>query len=397
MASGPAAGGHEHGAAFVSAILPGATIGILGGGQLGRMTAMAARSLGYRVQVLDPDRSCPASFVVDSCFTASFDDVGAAAHLARGSDVVTLEIEQISLPSLVEAARYAPVRPDAAVLKIVQDRVRQKTWLKTSGFPIGEWRPATTASELSAVMEEFKRDCFIKSASGGYDGRSQVRVQPATAAPSADEVWKLLGSRPCVVERALSLDFEISVLIARRPNGEAVAYPPALNHHEAQILDWSAIPASLSPELHREAIDLALEVAQQLQSVGLLVIEMFVLKNGKIAVNELAPRPHNSYHASERACVTSQFEQAVRSICDLPLGDPAVIKPAAISNLLGDVWLGAAAPAFDRALAIPGVRLHLYEKSVPRPGRKMGHLSAIGDTVQQAVDRVIQARAALRG
>ncbi len=378
----------------MSAILPGATIGILGGGQLGRMTAMAARSLGYRVQVLDPDRSCPASFVVDSCFTAAYNDVNAAAHLARGSDVVTLEIEQIAIASLEEAARYAPVRPDASVLKIVQDRMRQKSWLQTNGFPIGEWRSATTSSELSAAVEQFRRECFIKSTSGGYDGRSQIRVQP-TSGSSAEKMWASLGSRPCVVERALPLDYEISVLVARRPGGEAVAYPPALNHHEAQILDWSAIPASLPTELYNSASDLARQIVQQLQVVGLLVIEMFVLKDGNLLVNELAPRPHNSYHASERACVTSQFEQAVRSICDLPLGDPAVIKPAAISNLLGDVWLGAKPPAFDRALAIPGVRLHLYEKSVPRPGRKMGHLSAIGDTVQQAVDRVLQARSAL--
>jgi len=379
----------------VSAILPGATIGILGGGQLGRMTAIAARSLGYRVQVLDPDRSCPASFVVDSCFTASFDDAHAAGDLARGSDVVTLEIEQISLASLEEAARHAPVRPDGSVLHIVQDRIRQKTWLQTGGFPAGDWYPATTEVELGAAVEEFGRNCFIKSTSGGYDGRSQIRVQPGKPNQSAEEMWKLLGSGPCVIERALELGYEISVLVARRPHGEVVAYAPALNHHEAQILDWSAVPAPVSPELYQQATDLALQIAQQLQVVGLLVIEMFVLKEGGLLVNELAPRPHNSYHASERACVTSQFEQAVRAVCDLPLGDPAVIKPAAISNLLGDVWLGKRPPAFDRALAIPGVRLHLYEKSVPRPGRKMGHLSAIGDTAQQAVDRVIQARNAL--
>lgn len=379
----------------MSAILPGATIGILGGGQLGRMTAMAARSLGYRVQILDPDPSCPASFVVDSCFTASFDDAHAAANLARGSDVVTLEIEQISIPSLEQAARYAPVRPDASVLAIVQDRIRQKQWLQVGGFPLGDWLPVTSASELAAAIEKFQRDCFVKSASGGYDGRSQVRVKPDAPPVSAEEIWKSLGSRPCVAEGALPLEYEISVLVARRPGGQAVVYSPAVNHHEAQILDWSAIPAALSPELYRQSSDLALQISQQLQVVGLLVIEMFVLKDGRLLVNELAPRPHNSYHASERACVTSQFEQAVRAICDLPLGDADVIKPAAISNLLGDVWLGPNPPAFDRALAIPGVRLHLYEKSVPRPGRKMGHLSAIGDNVQQAVDRVIQARSAL--
>jgi len=379
----------------VSAILPGATIGILGGGQLGRMTAMAARSLGYRVQVLDPDRSCPASFVVDSCFTASFDDVHAAGDLARGSDVVTLEIEQISLSSLEEAARHAPVRPEASVLRVVQDRIRQKSWLQSTGFPVGEWRPATTVQELDAAVQQFGRDCFIKSTSGGYDGRSQIRLQASNPASSGDELWRLLGSKPCVVERALPLEYEISVLVARRPCGEAAVYSPALNHHQDQILDWSAIPASLSADVYKQASDLALQISQQLQVVGLLVIEMFVLKDGHLLVNELAPRPHNSYHASERACVTSQFEQAVRAICDLPLGDVNVIKPAAISNLLGDVWLGPRPPAFDRALAIPGVRLHLYEKSVPRPGRKMGHLSAIGDTAQEAVDRVLKARAAL--
>ena len=379
----------------MSAILPGATIGILGGGQLGRMTAMAARSLGYRVQVLDPDRSCPASFVVDSCFTASFDDAHAAGDLARGSDVVTLEIEQISIASLEEAARHAPVRPGAAVLKVVRNRICQKKWLQTSGFPLGDWLPVTSADELAAAIQQFGRDCFIKSASGGYDGRSQIRLQLSDAPALTDDLWKQLGSRACVVERALPLEYEISVLVARRPRGEAVVYPPALNRHEEQILDWSAIPASLPAGIFGQATDLGLQIAQQLEVVGLLVVEMFVLKDGRLLVNELAPRPHNSYHASERACITSQFEQAVRAICDLPLGDTSLVKPAAISNLLGDVWLGARPPAFDRALAIPGARLHLYEKSVPRPGRKMGHLSAIGDTVQQAVDRVLQARAAL--
>lgn len=379
----------------MSSILPGATIGILGGGQLGRMTAMAARSLGYRVQVLDPDGSCPASFVVDSCFTAAFDDAHAAGDLARGSDVVTLEIEQISIASLEEAARHAPVRPDASVLHIVQDRIRQKSWLWSNGFPAGDWRPVQNSQELGNAIAEFGHDCFIKSASGGYDGRSQIRVEAGKTGSTLDQMWSLLGSRPCVVERALALEYEISVLVARRPQGQSVVYSPALNHHEAQILDWSAIPATLPPDLHRQANDLAAQISSQLNALGLLVIEMFVLKDGKLLVNELAPRPHNSYHASERACVTSQFEQAVRAICDLPLGDPAIVKPAAISNLLGDVWLGPRPPEFDRALAIPGVRLHLYEKTVPRPARKMGHLSAIGDTVQQAVERVIQARNAL--
>lgn len=380
----------------MSAILPGATIGILGGGQLGRMTAMAARSLGYRVQVLDPDPSCPARFVVDSCFSASWDDAHSAADLARGSDVVTLEIEQVPISTMEAAAHHAPVRPSAHVLEIVQDRIRQKQWLAKNGFPLGEFRAVCSAEEMAAALTAFGNDCFIKSARGGYDGRGQLRVQPKAAEPvSGGAAWKLLGERPCAVEKALALEAEVSILIARRPSGECVFYDPALNHHENQILAWSAIPAKLPVETRRLAQELGQEMVEQMDLVGLLVIELFLLKDGKLLVNELAPRPHNSYHASERACVTSQFEQCVRAVCDLPLGDPAVIRPAAIVNLLGDVWLGADPPAFDRALAVPGVRLHLYEKSIPRPGRKMGHFSAVGETAEQAIERVLQAKAAL--
>jgi 5-(carboxyamino)imidazole ribonucleotide synthase len=380
----------------LSAILPGATIGILGGGQLGRMTAMAARSLGYRVQVLDPDPSCPARFVVDSCFSASWDDAHSAADLARGSDVVTLEIEQIPISTMEAAAHHAPVRPGAHVLEIVQDRIRQKQWLVKNGLPVGEFRAVCSAQEMAAAIAAFENDCFIKSARGGYDGRGQLRLQPGDAQKvSGEAAWKSLGERPCVVEKALALEAEVSILIARRPSGECVFYDPALNHHENQILAWSAMPAELAPETRKFAQELGRQMAEQMDLVGLLVVELFLLKDGKLLVNELAPRPHNSYHASERACVTSQFEQCVRAVCDLPLGDPGVIRPAAIVNLLGDVWLESASPAFDRALAVPGVRLHLYEKSIPRPGRKMGHLSAIGETAKEAVERVLQAKASL--
>lgn len=377
-----------------SPILPGSTIGILGGGQLGRMTAMAARSLGYRVQVLDPDPSCPARFVVDSCFEASWDDARAAADLARGCDVVTLEIEQVSLSSLRAAAKYAPVRPSASVLEIIQNRIHQKNWLRKNNFPVGCFQTATTEEELIRALRAFGGCCFIKAARGGYDGRSQVRLQRSKedAYPAA---WKEMGGRPCVVEEALDLASEISVLVARTPNGKCAVYPPALNHHEKQILDWSVIPAELSLNLQRKSQEIAQAIATQIAVEGLLAVEMFLLKDGTLLVNELAPRTHNSYHASERACATSQFEQAVRSICDLPLGDTSMIRPAAIANLLGDIWLGPKPPAFDAALAITGVRLHLYEKHLPRPGRKMGHLSAIGDTPQQAVDRVLRARTAL--
>ena len=379
----------------MTGILPGATIGILGGGQLGRMTAMAARSLGYRIQVMDPDPSCPARFVVDACFEGGWDDARVAADLARGCDVVTLEIEQISIACLKAAAKYAPVRPGAGAMRIIQDRILQKNWLGDHGAPIGAWRAVESEAELAEAVSALGDKCFVKSARGGYDGRSQVKIGFGDAT-SAAEAWRLLGGKPCVAERALDLEKEISVMVARAPNGETKSFASALNHHENQILDWSVIPSSIKPDLEARAQQIATGIAAGLEIEGLLAVEMFVTKGGELLVNELAPRPHNSYHASERACVTSQFEQAVRAVCDLPLGDVSVVQPAAIANLLGDLWLGkdgeAREPRFDRALAIPGVGLHLYEKHKPRKGRKMGHLSAVGKTPDEAVQRVLTAK-----
>lgn len=379
----------------MTGILPGATIGILGGGQLGRMTAMAARSLGYRIQVMDPDPSCPARFVVDACFEGGWDDARVAADLARGCDVVTLEIEQISIACLKAAAKYAPVRPGAGAMRIIQDRILQKNWLGDHGAPIGAWRAVESEAELAEAVSALGDKCFVKSARGGYDGRSQVKIGLGDATRAA-EAWRLLGGKPCVAERALDLEKEISVMVARAPNGETKSFASALNHHENQILDWSVIPSSIKPDLEARAQQIATGIAAGLEIEGLLAVEMFVTKGGELLVNELAPRPHNSYHASERACVTSQFEQAVRAVCDLPLGDVSVVQPAAIANLLGDLWLGkdgeAREPRFDRALAIPGVGLHLYEKHKPRKGRKMGHLSAVGKTPDEAVQRVLTAK-----
>jgi len=382
----------------VTAILPGATIGILGGGQLGRMTAMAARSLGYRIQVMDPDPSCPARFVVDACFEGGWDDARVAADLARGCDVVTLEIEQVSLASLEAAAKYAPVRPNAGLMRIVQDRILQKTWLAERGFPLGEWRAVQSESELADAVSALGGRVFVKSAQGGYDGRSQVKIgfRDDTGSP---EAWRLLGAKPCVAEKALDLDKEISVMVARAPSGETKSFPSALNHHEHQILEWSVIPSAVSADLEKHAQQLACGIAAGLGVEGLLAVEMFLTTSGELLVNELAPRPHNSYHASELACVTSQFEQAVRAVCDLPLGDVSVVQPAAIANLLGEVWLGENGdlrePRFDLALGVPGVTLHLYEKHKPRKGRKMGHLSAVGKTQDEAVQRVMEAKALL--
>ncbi|HYH94498.1 5-(carboxyamino)imidazole ribonucleotide synthase, partial [Hyalangium sp.] len=297
-------------------VLPGGTIGILGGGQLGRMMALSARTLGFQVQALDPDPACPARWVVDQCYTADFGDTKAAAQLARACDVVTLEIEKIPLASLRAAAEQAPLRPSAAVLGLVQHRGRQKAWLAKHGFPMSPWQELRGATELGTAIEALGGTCFVKSCEGGYDGRGQVQVKAATEAPQA---WLDLGEQAVVVEAALELESELSVLVARSPRGEMVVYPPAYNHHEQRILAWSLLPGPVSPQVAVKATEIARDMANALQVEGLLVVELFLLKDGRLLVNELAPRPHNSFHATEVACLTSQFEQAVRAVCNLPL------------------------------------------------------------------------------
>ncbi len=358
--------------------------------------------MGYRILVLDPDPACPARFVVDGCIEAGWDDSREAANLARGCDVVTLEIEQISGASMEAAASFAPVRPGSALLAIIQDRIEQKNWLRRNGFPVGEYRAARSLDELRLGVSELGARCFCKSAQGGYDGRGQGKVGFVGGADFEAEVrgaWEALGERSGVVEKAVELEREISVMVARSPRGEIKVYPAAWNHHEEQILAWSVLPAPISDPLRDQVGTIAREMAETFQLEGILAVELFVTTSGQLLVNELAPRPHNSYHASERACVTSQFEQLVRAVCDLPLGETDVVQPAAIANLLGDLWIDergqAREPRFDQALSVPGVRLHLYEKLRPRKGRKMGHLSSVGSTSEEAVELVLRARALL--
>ncbi|HKO15519.1 MAG TPA: 5-(carboxyamino)imidazole ribonucleotide synthase [Gemmatimonadaceae bacterium] len=372
-------------------ILPGAAIGILGGGQLGRMTAMAARTLGYDVHALDPDPECPARPVVDRLVSARFDDAAAAADLARNCAVITLEIEQIAQASLAAAARHAPVRPGAELVGIVQDRAVQKRWIAAHGFPLGAYADVTGVPVLEDATRRLG-SLFVKSNHGGYDGRSQVRVHTPGDAESA---WRALGGRPAVAEQALELEAELSVLVARAPGGETAVYPPALNHHERQVLAWSVIPAPLPSEVTTPAIELARGIAEAIGLEGLLAVELFLVRDGRLLVNELAPRPHNSFHETELACLTSQFEQLVRAVCGLPLGDTAVLRPAAIVNLFGDLWRDGVPPRFDAALAEPHTRLHLYGKRVARAGRKMGHISAVGATPEDALARARAAAARL--
>jgi 5-(carboxyamino)imidazole ribonucleotide synthase len=379
--------------ASASIVRPGGLLAILGGGQLGRMTAMAARTMGYRVRVMDPERLCPASFVVDETIVGQWDDVDAARRLASGADAVTLEIEQIGVDALSEVARLAPLRPGVEPIRIIQDKTLQKTWLAEGGFPVGPFRVVRSEADLREAVLALGGRVFLKIGRGGYDGRGQARIGFDSDA-TEDEIhaaWQSIGERPSVAEQALDLDFEISVMAARNASGEVRSYPAARNHHENQILAWSVLPAGISPELEARAEALAAAIIAQLGIEGLLCVEMFITRQGELLVNELAPRPHNSYHQSERGCVTSQFEQAVRAACNLPLGDTALITPAAIVNLLGDVWLDGE-PNFPAALAVPGVRLHLYEKFTPRAGRKMGHLSATGATADEALERVLEAK-----
>jgi 5-(carboxyamino)imidazole ribonucleotide synthase len=379
-------------------IEPGATIGILGGGQLGRMTGLAARSLGYDVHVLDPDPNCPASAVASRTVAARFDDAAAAASLAEGCAVVTLEIEQIGTDALAAVAERVPLRPSAAAVHVIQDRIRQKVWLHANGFPVGAFRAVASRDESVAAFEALGR-CIFKSTRGGYDGRGQVRVASADGAAAA---WTSLGAKPCLVEQFLDIAAEISVLVARRPAGhgtaaepDRVVFPPAFNHHEHGILDWSILPADVAAATAGDAEAVAGGIAKALGIEGLIAVELFIVRDGRLLVNELAPRPHNTFHASELGCATSQFEQLVRAICDLPLGSTEILRPSAIANLLGDLWSGGT-PDFAAALEVPSVRLHLYGKTSARPGRKMGHLSAVGATGDEAVQRVLRARNALR-
>ena len=372
-------------------VRPGGLLGILGGGQLGRMTAMAARTMGYRVRVLDPDAACPASFVADETIVGRWDDVTAARRLAMGTNAVTLEIEQIGVDALAEVARIAPLRPGVEPIRIIQDKTLQKPWLADNGFPVGSFRVVRSKTETIEAVDALGGNVFLKIGRGGYDGRGQARIGMASKPNDVmiTEAWMKIGARPAVVEQALDLDYEISVMAARNPAGDVRSYPAARNHHENQILSWSVLPAGVPAELESRAEALAAAIIAKLGIEGLLCVEVFVTRQGEMFVNELAPRPHNSYHQSERGCVTSQFEQLVRTSCNLPLGDTTLITPAAIMNLLGDLWL-VGNPNFAAALAVrkklPSIKKSLL-RSLCRPlgrrslsgGLMLRHVGEIGD------------------
>lgn len=376
----------------MTVILPGGTIGFLGGGQLARMSAFAARAMGYDVVVLDPDPDCPAGAVATALLTARYDDVPAAAQLAHSADVLTLDIEQISTEAIAAASLHAPVHPGAAPVHIIQDRARQKEWLQRNGFPVAPFRVAHTPNDVGTAFGALGR-CIAKTTSGGYDGRGQARIRSAA---DIDKAAALTRNDTVIVEQWIELAGEISVMVARSASGETATFPVAWNHHDNGVLTWSMTPAPVKSSTADAAIAIASGIAESLGITGLLAVELFITADESLLVNELAPRPHNTFHSTERACVTSQFEQQVRAVCGLPLGSTALITPAAIVNVLGDLWPASGdAPNWEAALQVPGVRVHLYGKKVAKPGRKMGHLSATGPTAEAARDAVLDAWARL--
>ena len=372
-------------------IAPGSTVGVLGGGQLGRMFAMAARRLGYRVHTLAPDDDTPTGQVADVEVVASYDDIDAVRAFAEKVDVVTFEFENVSSAAAAAAEQVAIVRPNGKSLAIAQHRIREKTFLAALGIPVTPFAPVWTADDLAAATETIPCPAVIKTASFGYDGKGQVAVATADDLPAA---WDALHQREAIVEAFIDLECEISVIGARGVNGEWSHFGPFDNTHAHHILDVSVAPAGVVASTAAEAVEITHAVMEALDYVGILCVEFFVARDGSLLANELAPRPHNSGHLTFDACRTSQFEQQLRAICGLPLGSTELLQPAAMANLLGDVWQPGE-PDWPAALAYPDVKLHLYGKSSPRPGRKMGHLTALAATPEEAKARVVSARTAL--
>jgi 5-(carboxyamino)imidazole ribonucleotide synthase len=371
-------------------LLPGATLGILGNGQLGRMLALAARHMGYRVHVFGPDHDSPTGQVADHEVTADYSDLEAVRQFARGVDVITFEFENVPSATSAAAAAHAPVRPDGRVLHITQDRLREKTFLSGNGFPVAPFRAVQDPADLEQAVLDLGVPGVLKTARFGYDGKGQQKLESPSDVPVA---YAGLGGGPGVYEAWVCYDLEISVIAARTADGQFAAFPAFENHHHRHILDLSLCPARIPPALAQEAMMLARGILEALDVVGLLTVEMFVTPSGRLLVNELAPRTHNSGHLTLDAGHTSQFEQQLRAVCGLPLGNPALMQPAAMANLLGDVWVErGGTPDWSAALEDPHVKLHLYGKSDPRPGRKMGHLTATADSPEEALQRVRAAR-----
>lgn len=368
-------------------ILPGATLGLLGGGQLGRMFVLAARALGYRVTVLDPDADSPAAQVADHHLPAAYDDESALAQLAHECAAVTTEFENVPAASLEFLAARVPVRPGANAVAIAQDRALEKSFLRDNGLATARFAIVEGAAAIASAVREVGAPALLKTTRLGYDGKGQTRVDDLDAAQKA---FVELGSVPCVLEERVALEREISVVLARGADGEVRCYPVTENRHRDGILDVSLAPARVGEDVAMSAIAIATTIAAKLDYCGVLAVEFFICTDGRLLVNEFAPRPHNSGHWTLDAAATSQFEQQVRALCGRPLGDSRTHAVAAMVNLLGDIWDGARSPAWEGVQRRPGARLHLYGKREARPGRKMGHVTCIGDTAEWVLNDAVQ-------
>lgn len=394
-------------------ILPGGVVGIVGGGQLARMSALAARAMGYRVAVADPDPDCPAAPVADRVVVGSLADPNAVAPLADVADVITYEFENIDPAVLERLAARRPVHPRVEILRTCQNRIHEKRAMERLGIPVAPWRPVESAADLTAAFAAVGLPAVLKTATMGYDGKGQAIVRtpeealaayaqlsgqsqdgaPSGQAQAGPQGGQPGGARPLVLEGLVPFACELSVVVARNASGQVAAFPVAENIHELNILAYSIVPARVAPETAQAARRLALRIAEGLELVGLLGVEMFCLPDGSLLVNELAPRPHNSGHFTQDACATSQFEQHIRAVCDLPLGAVDLLSPVCMVNVMGEDYpLDPAA-----ALADPRVHLHLYGKREARPHRKMGHMNVLGRTSDEALERARAAKRAIRG
>lgn len=369
--------------------MPGATVGVLGSGQLGRMLALAARRMGYRVHVLSPDSDSPTGQVADREWSAAYDDLDTVGEFARSVDVVTLEFENIPAATVEEVSSVVPVRPGWKALHTAQNRLREKTFLKTAGFPVAPFREVSERTALDGALREIGVPAVLKTAGFGYDGKGQSKI---VAPEEADGAWEALGGE-AILESWVSFEREVSIVAARGLDGSFAHYGVVENTHDRHILDVTVAPADVSPEAEREAVEIARGIFEKLEVVGTACVEFFVTIEGTLLVNEIAPRPHNSGHWTIEGAVSSQFEQQLRAVCGLPLGSTELLRSAAMANLLGDAWANGE-PDWARVCSLPGVKLHLYGKKEARPGRKMGHVTALADTPEAAVDLVLKAQSA---
>lgn len=373
-------------------ILPGAAVGVLGGGQLGRMFTLQARTMGYRVVVLDPDPQSPAGTVADHHIQAPYDDERALAELSSRCAAITTEFENVPASALDRLSRSSLVRPPVEAVATAQDRILEKSFFQRHGLATAAFRPVRNERELIEALAQVPLPAVLKTSRLGYDGKGQAFVENKDEALRAFERF---GGVPCILEERVDLICELSVILARSIDGDIVTFPVAENRHREGILETSLVPARISEKMAGEAGELATALAKAMTYIGVLGVELFVARGGRLLVNEMAPRPHNSGHYTMDACSADQFEQQLRTLCGLPLARPWLMSPVAMINLLGDLWRDGE-PRWEEALKRPGVRLHLYGKAEPRPGRKMGHLNCLAPEPDRALATALETRDALR-